>query len=411
MNKYRTSLLASTSFAFIFWGIVGTIGPLAASGSIIGNLNHTGKLIFLLIGPLVVPAGNLSMGFLADAVGRKKVFLITMSFYTVGIIIISLSYNFIPLLLGLILAEFGVGGEEPSSLSLVAENTDADKRPFWLTILTNMDNIGSALMAGLFFIVVNNLQDRAVLLIGSLFLILFIVALRRVIPESQMWLKETGNTDEYRRERDKIDLKDDGERISQPGLIPSFIFLGVIAVSQYLTFGLMAYVLAPIEFPNSSEDDLIIFVALLGSSVAGFIAAPLISRGRKNYTLLSFLFGTVTMVAIFIMVPYLTNMLIFLPLLFANMFMSEFAYASRSVLEPELYGTINRSTLIGLTRLWPMIAYPIFTFYTSSLNLSNFLLINVILWAMGLLASVYWFYFGIETKNANIDYKPVIDRY
>ena len=409
MNKYRTSLLASTSFAFIFWGIVGTIGPLAASGSIIGNLNHTGKLIFLLIGPLVVPAGNLSMGFLADAVGRKKVFLITMSFYTVGIIIISLSYNFIPLLLGLILAEFGVGGEEPSSLSLVAENTDADKRPFWLTILTNMDNIGSALMAGLFFIVVNNLQDRAVLLIGSLFLILFIVALRRVIPESQMWLKETGNTDEYRRERDKIDLKDDGERISQPGLIPSFIFLGVIAVSQYLTFGLMAYVLAPIEFPNSSEDDLIIFVALLGSSVAGFIAAPLISRGRKNYTLLSFLFGTVTMVAIFIMVPYLTNMLIFLPLLFANMFMSEFAYASRSVLEPELYGTINRSTLIGLTRLWPMIAYPIFTFYTSSLNLSNFLLINVILWAMGLLASVYWFYFGIETKNANIDYKPVID--
>ncbi|MCL6014927.1 MAG: MFS transporter [Candidatus Thermoplasmatota archaeon] len=406
MNKYRSSLLASTSFAFIFWGIVGTIGPLAASGSIIGNLNHTGKLIFLLIGPLVVPAGNLSMGFLADAIGRKKVFLITMSFYTIGIIVISLSYTFIPLLLGLILAEFGVGGEEPSSLSLVAENTDADKRPFWLTILTNMDNIGSALMAGLFFIVVNDLQDRAVLLIGSLLLILFIVALRRVIPESQMWLKESGNTDEYRKEREKIELRDDGERISQPSLLPSFVFLGVIAVSQYLTFGLMAYVLAPIEFPNSSEDDLIIFVALLGSSVAGFIAAPLISRGRKNYTLLSFLFGTVTMVAIFIMVPYLQNMVIFLPLLFANMFMSEFAYASRSVLEPELYGTRNRSALIGLTRLWPMIAYPIFTFYTSSLNLYNFLLINVILWALGLSASVYWFYFGIETKNANIDYMP-----
>ena len=154
---------------------------------------------------------------------------------------------------------------------------------------------------------------------------------------------------------------------------------------------------------------MIIFVALLGSSVAGFIAAPLISRGRKNYTLLSFLLGTVTMIAIFIMVPYLNNMLIFLPLLFANMFMSEFAYASRSVLEPELYGTRSRSSLIGLTRLWPMIAYPIFTYYTSSLNLSNFLLINVILWALGLSASIYWFYYGIETKNANIDYKTVTD--
>lgn len=404
MNKYRFSLMASTSFSFIFWGIIGTIGPLAASGSIIGNMNHTGKLIFLLVGPLVVPAGNLSMGFLADAIGRKKVFLITMSFYTIGVIVISASYTFTPLLIGLLLAQFGVGGEEPSSLSLVSENTDAGKRPFWLTILTNMDNIGSAIMAGLFFIVVNDFQDRAVLLIGSLLLIAFIVALRRIIPESQMWLKESGNKKESEMERERIQLGDDGDRVSQPNLLTSFIFLGVIAVSQYLTFGLMAYVLAPVEFPNSSEDDAIIFIALLGSSVAGFIAAPLIMRGRKNYTLFSFLFGTVTMVAIFIMVPYLQNMLIFLPLLFANMFMSEFAYASRSVLEPELYGTKNRSTLIGLTRLWPMIAYPIFTYYTSSLNLYDFLLVNVILWTMGLVASIYWFYHGIETKNVNIDY-------
>lgn len=404
MNKYRFSLMASTSFSFIFWGIIGTIGPLAASGSIIGNMNHTGKLIFLLVGPLVVPAGNLSMGLLADAIGRKKVFLITMSFYTIGVIVISVSYTFTPLLIGLLLAQFGVGGEEPSSLSLVSENTDADKRPFWLTILTNMDNIGSAIMAGLFFIVVNDFQDRAVLLIGSLLLIAFIVALRRIIPESQMWLKESGNKSESEMERGRIQLRDDGNRVSQPNFLSSFIFLGVIAVSQYLTFGLMAYVLAPVEFPNSSEDDAIIFIALLGSSVAGFIAAPLIMRGRKNYTLLSFLFGTITMVAIFIMVPYLQNMLIFLPLLFANMFMSEFAYASRSVLEPELYGTKNRSTLIGLTRLWPMIAYPIFTYYTSSLNLYDFLLVNVILWTMGLVASIYWFYHGIETKNVNIDY-------
>ncbi|MCL4323684.1 MAG: MFS transporter [Candidatus Thermoplasmatota archaeon] len=404
MNKYRFSLMASTSFSFIFWGIIGTIGPLAASGSIIGNMNHTGKLIFLLVGPLVVPAGNLSMGLLADAIGRKKVFLITMSFYTIGVIVISVSYTFTPLLIGLLLAQFGVGGEEPSSLSLVSENTDADKRPFWLTILTNMDNIGSAIMAGLFFIVVNDFQDRAVLLIGSLLLIAFIVALRRIIPESQMWLKESGNKKESEMERERIQLGDDGDRVSQPNLLTSFIFLGVIAVSQYLTFGLMAYVLAPVEFPNSSEDDAIIFIALLGSSVAGFIAAPLIMRGRKNYTLLSFLFGTITMVAIFIMVPYLQNMLIFLPLLFANMFMSEFAYASRSVLEPELYGTKNRSTLIGLTRLWPMIAYPIFTYYTSSLNLYDFLLVNVILWTIGLVASIYWFYHGIETKNVNIDY-------
>ena len=405
-TSYQRFLLISVTASFFMWGLIATVGPLSLNFPFLVHESIPVKTAILVTGPAFLVLGNVLMGFIADRIGRKKVFIVTMTAYALGIIIVVLATNFFILLPGLALSQFGVGGEEPSSLSLVAENTDADKRPFWLTILTNMDNIGSALMAGLFFIVVNDLQDRAVLLIGSLLLILVIVALRRVIPESQMWLKESGNTDEYRKEREKIELRDDGERISQPSLLPSFVFLGVIAVSQYLTFGLMAYVLAPIEFPNSSEDDLIIFVALLGSSVAGFIAAPLISRGRKNYTLLSFLFGTVTMVAIFIMVPYLQNMVIFLPLLFANMFMSEFAYASRSVLEPELYGTRNRSALIGLTRLWPMIAYPIFTFYTSSLNLYNFLLINVILWALGLSASVYWFYFGIETKNANIDYMP-----
>ncbi|MHB1439509.1 MAG: MFS transporter [Cuniculiplasma sp.] len=404
MNRYRASLLQSTSFAFIFWGIVGTIGPLAASGSIIGNLNHTGKLIFLLIGPIVVPFGNLIMGFLSDRIGRRKVFIVTMFFYTIGIIIVSLSYSFIPLLIGLILAEFGVGGEEPSSLALVAEDLDMEKRPFWLTIITNMDNIGSALMAGLFFIVVNDLQDRVVLLVGSLLLVIFIFVLRRTIPESYMWLKDSGRNSESLKEREKIEIEKEGERIPKPGIASSFIFLGVLGVSQYLTFGLMAYVLAPIEFPNSYEDDLIIFVALLGSSVAGFLAAPLISRGRKSYTLYSFTLGTVTMLIIFLMVPYLSDMLIFLPLLFANMFMSEFAYASRSVLEPELYGTKHRSTLIGLTRLWPMIAYPIFTLYSSSLHLYDFLLLNVFLWAIGFFASVYWYLYGPETRNASIDY-------
>lgn len=423
VTRHR-ALVLSTSMSFIFWGIIGTIGPLVASGAIIGSLGKNEKVIFLLVGPITVPFGNLLMGILADHFGRRRIFLFTMTFYTLGIIIISLSYSMVPLLIGLVLAEFGVGGEEPSSLALVGEETDIKSRPKFLTLMTNYDNVGSAIMAGLFFLVVVNWQDRLVLLIGSLILISMMIYLRLYIPESKIWKKyhdsqsESGSKYldaecENVPERDgnnKRNLRDDQEQIfysesagkRRPGYLFTFIFLGVIAVSQYLTFGLMAYVLAPIEFPKQAT--LIIFVAMCGASVAGFIAAPLISRGTKSYTLYSFLFGTVTMILIITFTPVLYNMYIFLPLLFANMFASEFAYASRSVLEPELFGTMFRSTSIGFVRLWPMIAYPIFTFYTAHLNLQDFLLVNFILWAMGFIATIVWYIYGIETKNMSLDY-------
>lgn len=419
--------------AFIFWGIIGTIGPLVASGAVIGSLDKSEKIIFLLVGPLTVPVGNIVMGILSDHFGRKRIFMVTMSFYTIGIIIISLSYSVLPLLLGLVLAEFGVGGEEPSSLALMGEESTIRSRPKFLTLMTNFDNVGSALMAGLFFIVVVDIQDRIVLLIGSLILIISMLYLRLYIPESKIWKKyRTANSDcdsgkalhDDKNLHGHADIQEglvpgvpsgvDGDSESaettwisghkKPGHLLVFVFLGVIAVSQYLTFGLMAYVLAPIEFPNTFEDTLIIFVAMCGASVAGFIAAPLITRGTKKYTLYAFLFGTVTMVIIITVSPVLSNMFIFLPLLFANMFASEFAYASRSVLEPELFGTKFRSTFIGITRLWPMIAYPIFTFYTSYLNLRDFLMVNLILWGMGFVATVVWYILGIETKNMSLDY-------
>ncbi len=427
MSIDRKSLFTSTSLSFAFWGVIATLGPLVASGSIISGLSHNQKVFFLLIGPITVPAGNVIMGFLADKIGRRSVFTITMLLYSIGIVIISLSYALIPLAAGLILAEFGVGGEEPSSLSLIAEETKIKERPMWLTIITNFNNIGSALTAALFFVVVNDFYDRIILLVSSLTIILSIFILRHWLNESSIWKKHAGT--DYDGEKAEVyeesgvshswpDIKtnqneenegdinqayEEGRKIS-PSFLSSYIFLGIIGISQYLTFGLMAYVIAPVEFPSSSQDNEIIFVALLGASVAGFFAAPLVSGRRKNYTLYSFMFGFITMLLIILLLPYLSNMVIFLPLLFANMFMSEFAWASRSVLEPELFSTKYRSTSIGFVRLWPMIAYPVFTYLTSSMNLEDFLITNAFLWGMGFAAALFWYGFGVETYNATMDY-------
>ncbi len=166
----------------------------------------------------------------------------------------------------------------------------------------------------------------------------------------------------------------------------------------------MAYIIGPYEFPGAYTDNMIIFVALVGASAAGFIAAPLISSGRKFFTLYSYSIGFASTVLIYILVPYLRNLYVFFPLLFINMMMSEFGWASRTTLEPELFPTKMRGTFIGTVRLGPMIVYPILVYATSSFSLSQFILLNVFLWGLGAVGAATWYVHGIETKNVDINY-------
>ncbi len=402
-NPFKNNMYTGTSASFFFWGIVATIGPLAASESILTGLNSSERLLFLLIGPIVVPVGNLLLGILSDLFGRRKIFFLSMLFYSSGIIIIGFSYSVITLILGLILAEFGVGGQEPSALSLVAENTDSEKRPFWLTIITNMNNIGSASIAFVFIFFGGTEISRILLVTISMLIAGIIIYTMLSTPESYIWERKK-NKEEWVDDKKELGIENEGEETPMNNPIFSYVFLVIIGISQYLTFGLMAYVLAPVEFPGATLDAEIICVALAGASISGFIAAKLISRETKNYTFFSFAFGTLTTIIMLILYPYLYNMYIFMPLLFLNMAASEFAWASRSVLEPQVVGTGIRSTFIGLVRLGPMIAYPIFTAFSYSMSIRQFISTNLLLWALGLAASVVWLVYGIDVTRKNIDY-------
>ncbi len=130
----------------------------------------------------------------------------------------------------------------------------------------------------------------------------------------------------------------------------------------------------------------------------------LINRERRIYTLASFLGGTITIAIILDLASHLASMIVFLPLLFLNMMFSEFAWASRTTLEPELVPTRIRSSAIGIIRLAPMIGYTVSVYLTASLNLSQFLYYNLGLWLLGLGSAVAWFLLGYETRNVNIDY-------
>ncbi len=404
LTRKQHFMLLSSASGLTFWGMIATLGPLTAAGSLIGTLPHGMKVLILLIGPIFVPFGNFITGLLSDIIGRKKIFIITMMMYGAGIIVIALSQTFILLAIGLMVAEFGVGGEEIPSLSLISEDSPVSQRAKWLTIIANFDNIGSAVIAGMFIVVTNTLFDRVLLLVSAVVLVIIMIISRINLPESYKWL-ESRDKEKSEIQKSELYIDTEGIKSKKPSYKLSLFVLLSIAISQYTTFGLMAYIIGPYEFSGTYTNEMIIFIALVGASVAGFIAAPLISRGRKFFTLYSYLIGFLSTVTILAFVPLLNNVFIFYPLLFINMMMSEFAWASRTTLEPELFPTKYRGTLIGIVRLGPMIVYPVLIYLTSSLNLYNFILLNVLLWALGAAGAITWYVKGLETTNIDINYQ------
>ncbi|MEM2489382.1 MAG: MFS transporter, partial [Thermoplasmata archaeon] len=87
LSKKQKYLLLSTSGGFFLWGIVSAIAPLSVYWSI-----SSGYItILLMIGPISLVIGNFVMGILSDWIGRKKIFIITLILYSIGIILIGTS--------------------------------------------------------------------------------------------------------------------------------------------------------------------------------------------------------------------------------------------------------------------------------------------------------------------------------
>ena len=93
-------------------------------------------------------------------------------------------------------------------------------------------------------------------------------------------------------------------------------------------------------------------------SIPLYLSAKALTN-RSNYTLFAFGGGFVSLLAI-LAVAFLSQglfitapILYFYPLLFVSMMFSEFAWASRTTLEPEMFSTSWRASSIGLVRVVP----------------------------------------------------------
>ncbi|EZQ01968.1 MFS transporter [Candidatus Acidianus copahuensis] len=421
---------------FFMWGIIASIAPLFYPS--------VKNVLFLLTPTFATLVGNLILPLFSDkTLGRKTTFFITMGMYAMGTLLIGIStvlsrfnvdmlssppYIYL-IVIGIILGVLGVEGEVPVMLSYTAEMIPLNQRDRMLVLAPNFDNVGAMIAALVGYLTYNITSSAAIellsLVIVAILGIITAVVVRLLLPESVRWLITKGKENIAKKEVSKLKEKNnvrERTNIRQISLSKRYIFLALIGISQYVTYGLMAYVVADYYF-TGAEIPLIIFVANLGASVAGFVAFFAIDKiGSRKFSLMSFFGGLVSTLAILVSILYYGQLLkpingeiqmsemvssgfifIFYTLLLINMFFSEFGWASRTVHEPTLMPTDSRAFLIGVVRVAPVVANSVSVYATSSFNLTSFIIYNAILWALGLGASSWWFYDGYDVNMVPLE--------
>ncbi len=413
-TKSHWQIFTSTSLGFLVWGFEATFG-------IVGYFAFH-RLWFLIVWYAFDFIGDLVIPRISDSkLARKGTFYLTMSLMGVGLTVLTADIMFIgtrgllPLVVGLIggaIAKVGIEGDVPVSLSFLAENTPARYREASLVLAPNFSNLGSAvaaLIAYLTYSFTNSTYYTALsVLVSSLAALAALAVVRGTMPESVRWLLSKGFRHRAEQEAKRLssETEREGLRVVNPtvGIWGRYAFLVIIGIVQYLTFGLMAYVIAAYYYHGATAW-LIVFYASLGATVAAFPAYWLAKRmDSRNFALLSYAGGFVSMIPIILYVLYFpTNVIAFYALLFLNMVFSEFGWAVRTILEPQLFPTETRATMIGLVRVFPMFTYDLSVYLTSSFTELQYVIFNAVMWLVGAIATGLWKVKGYDVRNALLE--------
>lgn len=128
-------------------------------------------------------AGAFVFGMLADRIGRKKVFMITLLFFSVGSGISAFATGLTVFLILRFLIGMGLGGELPVASTLVSEASAPEKRGRTIVLLESFWAAGWLLAAVISYFVIPSFGWQAALLLTAL-AAFYALYLRKSLPES-----------------------------------------------------------------------------------------------------------------------------------------------------------------------------------------------------------------------------------
>lgn len=134
-------------------------------------------------------------GLAADRFGRKPVFQVSMIAWGLGSLLCGLSTGYTDLIIYRVILGVGMGMELPVALAMVSEFIPAQKRGKYTAILEGFLPVGYVFAGILIYFTLPLVSWRGVFIILAVPAV-FLLFIRRFVPESPRWLESRGRTDE-----------------------------------------------------------------------------------------------------------------------------------------------------------------------------------------------------------------------
>lgn len=199
LGRFHYKLLLVTGLGWLFdsmdTGLIAFILPVLAKewGLAPGQMGLIGS-----IGLIGMALGAVVSGTIADRIGRKKVFTITVLLYSIASAFCALSWNYESLLVFRFLVGFGLGGELPVAATLVSEYAPSRVRGRFIVLLESFWGLGWIAAACIAYFFIPLYGWRMAFLIGAL-PALYVCLIRMHMPESVRYLLAHGRVGEARQ--------------------------------------------------------------------------------------------------------------------------------------------------------------------------------------------------------------------
>ncbi|MBO1579586.1 MFS transporter [Bacillus sp. XF8] len=292
----------------------------------IGSINSIGMAV-----------GALVFGILADKMGRKSVFIITLLLFSIGSGLTALSTTLTVFLILRFLIGMGLGGELPVASTLVSESVEAHERGKVVVLLESFW-AGGWLIAALISYFVIPKYGWQVAMVLSAIPALYALYLRWNLPDSPRFEKVE------KKQSVITNIKAVWSLEYRKATIMLWVLWFCVVFSYYGMFLWLPSVMVLKGFSLIKSFQYVLIMTL--AQLPGyFTAAWFIERLGRKFVLVTYLIGTACSAYVFGIADSLTTLLI------AGMFLSFFnlgAWGALYAYTPEQYPTAIRGTGAGM---------------------------------------------------------------